>query len=330
MENQVCRACLNESSTVEEVSEDSSKNILLCRGCHQRLVALALRPSEWYNLAREFGPWQFHLHDDFYDEDGTATQPEEPVDSPGDFPAPTLDQVSTAAETLLDYSITQYFIEPPVWEAWSKLETDQVLVTLTQRFELALNTGIRSVILEVAAHTLGSLAENLVRQAWKLDLELPALAQASAACLPRNEAFQLVVDALANLAARERRDQMYALAYFRSSQTLDWIESNVFSPVTEVWGRLAATSGLDWARVEQWLATGRPLSLVALDALVSIINPRTLLARQLQPKLIGEVAPHTVERVLGVYIQLDQAPRITKATHFILSHLDVLCRSFKS
>jgi hypothetical protein len=52
---------------------------------------------------------------------------------------------------------------------------------------------------------------------------------------------------------------------------LDWIERTIAQPklVAAFWGELAAKSGLTWPRAQRWLTSGRPLSLVALDALIA-------------------------------------------------------------
>jgi hypothetical protein len=73
-----------------------------------KLLERGLRPVEWYNLARHHSWNQFLLHDDFYDEDGTATQPETPILDAGNYPAPSLKSVAHSPELLLDYSITRW------------------------------------------------------------------------------------------------------------------------------------------------------------------------------------------------------------------------------
>src|SRR6185436_11112794 len=94
-----------------------------------------------------------------------------------------------------------------------------------------------------------------------------AWANAVAACLPGEEGFARVTDALASMNGNKPSLFLSALGEFRSERALAWIEANVREDVTVDWGRLAALSRLDWPRAVRWLRTGRPLSLVALDAL---------------------------------------------------------------
>lgn len=95
------------AQTIVERCDDEDSPYRLCAACHDRLMARALRPIEWYNLAKRHS-WSRHLlHDDFYDEDGTATQPVQDVVDAASRPAPRLLEVAGDAETLLDYSGTE-------------------------------------------------------------------------------------------------------------------------------------------------------------------------------------------------------------------------------
>lgn len=55
-------------------------------------------------------PNKFLLHDDFYDEDGEACQSEEDVIVTNKDKAPTLKNVRNDLESLLDFSITRWFL----------------------------------------------------------------------------------------------------------------------------------------------------------------------------------------------------------------------------
>jgi hypothetical protein len=71
-------------------------------------------------------------------------------------------------------------------------------------------------------------------------------------------------------------DAANALEHCRTPAALDWIERTIAQPklAAPFWGELAAKSVLPWPRAQQWLALGRPLSLVALDALQVIARLR--------------------------------------------------------
>jgi len=282
---------------------------------------------EWFNLAKRHGPWQFLLHDDFYDEDGTALQPECEVVTPELYPSPVLGVISDDPEKLLDYTITRWHFEE-VASAWNKLSPSQTLKAISLRFADTGNAGIKSVMLDVAS-TLGEQAEGFVRYAWgdfPETVDLPSLAKASASCLPHREGFDRVVESLGHCEESKKRDLMFSLSYFRSPETLDWIEANIVSPVTEAWGRLAAVSELDWPRVRRWLGNGRPLSLVALDALAAIVRPQTPLLREFAPRLNNPPDVESLTTVLKCHANQDPVPRVSRITGLVLENAGVLTK----
>lgn len=235
--SQICEACEDSASDTVEPCDDEAAPYYLCSACHARLHARALRPVEWYNLAKRHGWWQFLLHDDFYDEDGTASQPECELDSPDLHPSPTLDDVSGNPEALLDFTITRWHFVEPIANAWRKHSAADVLQAVTRRFADTQNAGIKSAILDVVS-TLGNHGEEFVRYAWgdyPETVDLPSIAKAAACCMPYREAFDRVVQALSQREDSEKRDLMLSLSYFHSQETLDWIEANIFSPITEAW-----------------------------------------------------------------------------------------------
>src|SRR6185295_2208136 len=88
-----CEAC--KAAQVQSIveSDDPTSPFAVCSACAHRLRTFSLRPLEWYNLVCSHSPYEFLLHDDFFDDDGTACQPEEDVVDAELFPAPTLEAV---------------------------------------------------------------------------------------------------------------------------------------------------------------------------------------------------------------------------------------------
>lgn len=324
----LCQSCELEPSTVVDSSDSADAPYLLCVNCHRRLLALALRPLEWFNLAKRFGWWQFLLHDDFYDEDGTAMQPEEAVEAAGWRPAPSIAEASRDAEALLDFTITRRSIEENLTAAWSLVPRSLVKSTLESRFAAAANSGVRDTVLDVASVALKSADADFVRSAWDQypeNVDLSPLVRATAACLPSDEGFPLSVEAIGQLSGRAKRDAMLSLSYFQSPAALDWIEANAEEHATEEWGNLAASSGLAWPRVTGWLAKGRPLSLIAIDALLAIAEPRTHLLESIAPILL--LPPRTDEfvSVLSNYIVRDDVPRVRQRAQAAMGYSHRLC-----
>lgn len=326
--SQHCEACERVEGVIIEPCDDAQNPYRLCEACHQRLHLRTLRPLEWYNLAKRHGWFQFLLHDDFYEEDGTATQPESDVEDLESFPAPTLSSVRQDPEKLLEYSFTRWHLRAEVIAAWQELDPLSVHATLTKCFDSDSVAGIKATTLSICAAAIPDLGADFVRRAW---LEYPqtvvlaSLAEASAACLPHAEGYDRVTSALARLKGRDKRDQMYCLSYFHSRNTLDWIERNIFEPITESWGYLAAASDMDWPRVEAWLDSGRPLSLVAIDALRAIAKPMTPLLRKDKPMLAAPPASASLQKVLLAYRERDPVPRVQHRIDSLLVNTGDLC-----
>lgn len=324
-----CEACEKNIVEVIEPCDDPIEPYQVCGVCHKRLLARALRPFEWYNLAKRHGWYQFLLHDDFYDEEGRADQAEMEVDDQEQYPAPSLSSVSADIEELLDYSITRWSLTSELVDAWNAHAKQEMLDAIQKRFCATNNADIRACILELCALCLGNLGAEFVRSAWNYypdDLGLGSLAQASAKCLPHTEGYDRVLKALDALDVRKRRDLMYTLGYFRSAETLDWIESNIVEPVTDSWGYLAASSSVDWSRLERWLLLGRPLSLVAIDTLRAIQRMPTKTLKERQVRLAGAPPKGELQAALESYASRDPMPRVTQRVDSIMKNYELLNR----
>lgn len=323
----LCEACEHDAAQRVEPCDDPSEPYYLCLECHRRLHARALRPLEWYNLAKRHGWHMYLLHEDFYLEDGTADQPVEMVENPADFPVPSLASVAHDPRQLLAYSVTRWNFDLDLASAWAALPRPAILQALSERFRMTRNVGLRSRILEVCASTLDDSGADFVRSAWSdfpTTVDLPSLAQASASCLPFREGFDRVTAALAEQHGSQKRDLMFSLGYFHSAEALDWIEQHIFEPITEAWGYLAAASRLDWPRVERWFEYGRPCSLVAIDALAAIVRPQSPFLRAYCPRLHQPPTPDHLKQVLAAYAERDRVPRVQQRTAALIPDADIL------
>lgn len=330
---ELCEACELQPRTVVESCDDASEPYLVCTGCHQRLLARSLRPLEWFNLAKRHSWSRFLLHDDFYDEDGTAAQPEDDVESPEQFPAPSLEQCSSDPAPLFDYTMTRWNLTPELAEKWRSLPSLDVLSEISFRFLRSKNPDVRASSLEIAAAALGESACGFVRSAWnskEMQVCFFPLVKATAACVPLEEGYELATAALAAMSPKERRDSMSALAYFRSSRTLDWIEANICEPSTESWGHLAASSQFSWPRCMAWLTAGRPLSLVAIDALRAIAYPTSIILKTWKPELLEPPSRQILMATLNSYASRDPVPRVTQRVENLLKVQDKLVSNLKA
>ena len=323
-----CQACRSAPVETTIESGESRNAFQVCGACAHRLRTFSLRPLEWYELAVIQGPSQFLLHEDFYDQDGTACQPEEDVVDADLFPAPTLEEVSGDVERLLDYARTRWSVERVVVEALGRHSKESVLRSLEMRVALNPNLEVKALAYEVCAEVLGVAAEEWIRAEWASFTPgvLDPLANASAACLPNDEGHGRVVNALAKIPSKELFREAGALSWFRSEANLDWIERNISDPLLDDWGRLASLSNLKWERIVKWLASGRPLSLVALDALIACWHYNSTVLERFAPKLIEAAPVNEMNAVLNQYLESDSAPRVRKTIALIVSNWEQICQ----
>jgi hypothetical protein len=320
-----CEACRQRRATEEVGDDDPDEPYRVCGECGERLRQRALRPLEWFNLAAKHGWCKYLLHDDFYDDDGTAHQPTADLYSADGMLAPTLDEAARSLGGLVDYCITRWQLDAIEYNSVRAFPAEVVLEELKRRAATG-NRHVLEVTLTLCANVLEHGAAPWVRAQYERACDHNVLfcwAAAAARCLPHPEGMHKTVDALRAYSGPELRERKDALMWFRSPSVLDWIESHAPSAnVTNDWGRLAALSDLSWSRVEAWLSRGRPLSLVALDALTEFV-PRpgqAPIVTRLQPKLKGCPDGLTLTRALQAYMAVDTAPRVTGTCRYLIEH----------
>lgn len=321
MARRLCEACCINLAEVVNDGDDLTQPYRVCHDCNHRLEMLSLRPLEWFNLAAVHGTYKYLLHDDFYSDYGKAEQPKEKVVSAELFPAPKLKQVKDDLERLMDYTMTLYSLDRHrnVVNALRQHGAASVLTVLERRVEQSNNVEIIGRSYEVCAKVCGKISESWVREQW---VDYPpetfySLAEATQACLPFEEGFARVSNALEGLPVTELAARCYALACFRSPRTLDWMETHEKLMLDDAWGTVAALSHFTWRRAEKWMAKGRPLSLRALQAITSCCLYDTVLLKKARPKLEEQAPINDMIDVLDDYLGQDPVPNVRRRVEAI-------------
>ncbi|PFB27737.1 hypothetical protein [Bacillus cereus] len=318
---ELCEACKQNPVHKIEESDEANQPYKLCSPCHERLISLSLHPNEWYNLAVVHSPYKYYLHDDFYEENGVATQPELNMDEHNLTPTPTLENVRSNLKNLLDYTMTRWFLQEEEIGALTMYDKSEVLDAVMNRFSNTINGVIKTRLLEIVICVLGESASDWVRKLWgKFDEDLIApLSHAAAYCLPSEEAFPLVIEKLKSVLERDLPTTSFiCLHSFQSSATLDWIEENAVSFHSD-WGQLAAVSQLTWTRIKSWLTKGQPLSLIALDAMISCIPSNEDTLHEMNPKILL-TDPSEIKSILMNYKEIDNVPTVKTSVETILEN----------
>ncbi|WP_352437761.1 hypothetical protein [Bacillus pumilus] len=323
MENAVlCEACKKNAMNVVEDTDEPKQPYQLCQPCHKRLLNNSLRPIEWYHLAVLHSPKQFLLHDDFYGEDGQAVLSEGDVIVTKEDKAPTLQDVRQDLASLLDFSITRWFLEADVIDALKQHDQQRILDSVQYRFDETQHIEVKSRMLEITADVLGTSAAGWVRELMiQTDKELLyPLSWATASSLPEDEGLQHVLEKLTSISEKELPTDAFICLYrFRSNKILDWMES-ACTHFHVHWGRLAALSCPTWDRMKTWLDKGRPFSLIALETMAHCAKGnRPVLVEQYSPKIL-HTDKSEVENTLNDYLQKDGVPRVKTNVSTILNN----------
>ncbi|GAB3577719.1 hypothetical protein GCM10027345_15910 [Hymenobacter daeguensis] len=270
---------------------------------------------------------EYELHDDFYDDCGKAYAAQEPVEEDAKLVFPALSTLSNNVNRLVDYALVKWWYPPSVTPYLQSFEPLTVLQQLDAK--IALNPFLLPKCLEIAAHSLGPHA-----YAWvKFQLnnyegfnEL-LFAEAVAACFPNQEAESFVLGALNKLDEKALAQQITCLCYFNGNGPLDWMETHCrnITVVSSNYGFASAALGITWDRAKRWLMARRPLSLIALDALV---NCGATAETANAPLWLREHPPHlhmpdtiaAMDDMLTQYLALDSVPRTKNAVRFIKEH----------
>ena len=323
----ICRSCGQAPVEIIEVLDDPAEPYKVCRRCYHKLMSHSLRPSEWYNLSSIHGRLNDLLSEEYYNEkDGTALQPAEEVVDAELFPCPTLEEVASSPEQLLTYILSRshmheegplakWYIHEDLVSAMQRHSPDVLLSVFTGRLSIIGNAEIARTIFHLIGLTLGTRGAALVRDNWEkfaFTHAFSGMAFAASRCLPLEEAHEKVTDTLSRMDIRNRSVAKHVLRWFETQLNLDWIEENAHSPVDSSWGLLAASSKFDWERAKKWLSLGRPLSLVALDALDWCVCSGR------KPPLVNPPSSKEFIFILEDYLKKDNVLRVRETVYKLL------------
>lgn len=322
-----CQSCRQAPVDIIEILDDPEGPYEVCRSCYHRLMSHSLRPGEWYNLSSIHGRLNDLLSEEYYDEkDGTALKPTEEVVDAELFPCPTLEEVSSSPERLLTYILTRshvhkegptakWYIHEDLVSAMTRHSPDALLSVFSERLSVIRNGEIARTIFHLIGLTLGNRGAGLVRDNWERFASTHAfsgIAFAASRCLPTEEAHKKVTDILSRMDIVKRSAAKHILHWFETPLNLDWIEENAHSPVDSSWGLLAASSRFDWERAKKWLSLGRPLNLVALDALDWCVCSGK------KPPLVNPPSSKEFISTLQDYLNKDGVPRVREKVYRLL------------
>lgn len=235
---------------------------------------------------------------------------------------------------LLDAALVRDIVGADVVRALERFPAGDLLTELRWRFLKAESSVVASQVLEICADVLGPSASLWIREIAESDVPtilIHSFCRALAKCIG-DTAFDIAAERLAHVDQSELPLMAHALLQFDAkSRILDWIELQLSSPsqtVKQYWGQLAALAGISWKRAAEWIDRGKPLSLVALDALNCCWNYDGVVGGWLtkyRPKLLDPGDIEEMRERLRRHAQAQPWPRVEQAVKMIDEHLEDIC-----
>ena len=233
-------------------------------------------------------------------------------------------------EQTLDEVLRREWIDQDSISALRQFPPDVLLLALRQRFAETDSLLVQGNILDVCADVLGETAGPWIREVADgpiSNMITRPFCRALAHCVG-DDGFAIATAKLANESAHQLPLTAHALLEFDEKlQILDWIEERLHAPNQAAradWGQLAAIAGIKWQRVAVWLDRGKPLSLVALDALNFCWDYGAGIGGWLntyKPKLLAPADDETMRARLLKYAEDNPTPRVTRRVTEIMEHL---------
>jgi len=146
---------------------------------------------------------------------------------------------------------------------------------------------------------------------------------------PADGALAWLTSVLAIQSPALRAANVILLAYTGNPAAIDWIESNVGSPVSSQWGVAAALLDTPWPRLAGWLQRGGPHRLMALDALLAYRKPAVNMSPLEQiaaPVLPQQPSKAEFATAFNACLAINSTPRIESSVASLTRLADEILR----
>jgi len=146
---------------------------------------------------------------------------------------------------------------------------------------------------------------------------------------PADGALAWLTSVLAIQSPALRAANAILLAYTGNPAAIDWIESNVGSPVSSQWGVAAALLDTPWPRLAGWLQRGGPHRLMALDALLAYRKPAVNMSPLEQiaaPVLPQQPSKAEFATAFNACLAINSTPRIESSVASLTRLADEILR----
>ncbi|MNK36075.1 hypothetical protein D3C87_546160 [compost metagenome] len=144
----------------------------------------------------------------------------------------------------------------------------------------------------------------------------------------KQDAFEIITNELLIIENKYLNECLNGLTFLQYENCLEWIEENISRTenITLSWGHLAGISKFNWKIAEKWIDSGRPLSLVSLDAINFCTTKgerlnQSPMMRKINPKIIENPNLEIIAKKITEYQLKDNSPRVKRVVKSILKSL---------
>lgn len=322
LSNSICESCRQAKSSLLIINTDTP--LLICEECAFYLENNALSPREWYNLVvihREIKNLLDYSH---YYKDGEAVAPQIRRLLNKDDQLPVLESCKDNEEQLLELCYFP-FSSPQetsdIFLAAANIPAQNILEYLDGCIGLKPRSNVLSQSYTIYEHVVQRKSTDWLRGQWSTHAEiayennaLDALVSASLVSFSKEELLELAQPLL-----EKHPDAAKSFFPYPEYQalTLYWLENHLTPPYT-YWSTVAVGLNLPWHKLEQWIKQGRPMSLLALSTLSTLVN------KQGQFVLTNPASIEEMTKVLTQYETIDSTPNVRNMVARIVSHWETI------
>jgi hypothetical protein len=329
----ICPSCQKRKIESVKDHENNGFQYSLCLKCEERLINYALRPIEYFRLKAFYGDTHL-LHDDFYDEDGTACQANQSLGFFKGKSFPKLKELKTLKD-LIDLATVVWEIDKPLKESINKYTNEEIEEELIKRLEE--RPYLKQDIIRITSKVINGTSSTFVKSLWTNRNNEEALIEYAELLANSFKGNEGVLDYLSQLdkieSGKELNEQVGGLIFFKSPKIISWIENSAarIKNITDVWGTVSALSDIDWDTIIKWMDNGRPLSLVAIDALSEYATDQHTLNRSPLSRYRIKGLPQPPENKVIIdsinnYLQIDGVTRVKQRVQYIESNINKITR----
>jgi len=284
----------------------------------------------WYRLARIVGPNVFWLHDDLYDDSGFPDQPHAEIDRA------TYNKYRykrggpyTNVESFLDDLLTRFILFDEEIVLPDTIDLRDIERALFREIEKTTVDEFRYKsyqIMRCLPSTEG--IRTFLKNRWATDLNehWGAIARCVIKDFSHDESSALLTKSLVEEDWRYPHDKLHVLSDYQCGLGIDILEEVIKKrdiPLLYGLGAIIRSCNPTWKRLKSMILAGRPMSLLALDALWIEDSPQY--SRYFNGRELSRITfkKSDLKETLARCLESDSAPRVKDAVENTMKKYDM-------